>query len=60
MMARILREHPKGISWTKDRGADPSSAPWYDLGPRYGGKAGDRVNDCHTTLPEKRAARGTS
>ncbi|WP_377828784.1 SAM-dependent methyltransferase [Bradyrhizobium lupini] len=60
MSAGILREQPKGISWTKDRGTDVSSSPWYDLGPRYGGKQGDRINEHHTTLAEKRAARGMS
>jgi hypothetical protein len=60
MTAGILRERPKGISWNKDRGTDVTSAPWYDLGPRYAGKQGDRINDHHTTLAEKRAARGTS
>jgi hypothetical protein len=58
MTAGILREQPKGISWNKDRGADAPSTPWYDLGPQYGGKLGDRINDHHTTLAEKRAARG--
>ena len=57
MTAGILREQPKGITWNKDRGADVASAPWYELGPRYGGKPGDRINDHHTTLAEKRAAR---
>jgi hypothetical protein len=57
MTAGILREQPKGISWNKDRGADTSSAPWYDLGLEYGGKQGDRINDHHLTLAEKRAAR---
>jgi hypothetical protein len=60
MMADILREQPKGISWKKDRGTDTPSAPWYDLGPQYGGKQGDRVNDHHTTLAKKLAARGMS
>jgi hypothetical protein len=54
--AGILRDTPK-IKWTKDRGSDVPSAPWYDLGPKYGGKQGDRINDHHTTLAEKRAAR---
>ncbi|MEQ1719326.1 MAG: N-6 DNA methylase [Hyphomicrobium sp.] len=54
--AGVLRDTPK-IKWTKDRGSDVPSAPWYDLGPKYGGKPGDRVNDHHTTLAEKRAAR---
>ncbi len=56
--AGILREQPKGISWSKDRGTDVSSAPWYDLGLRYGGKQGDRINDHHITLAEKHAAQG--
>lgn len=60
MTADILREQPKGIAWKKDRGADVPSAPWYDLGPCYDGKQGDRINDHHTTLAEKRTARGTS
>ncbi len=58
MTAGILREQPKGISWNKDRGTDAPSAPWFDLGLRYGGKPGDRINDHHTTLAEKRAVRG--
>ena len=60
MTAGILREQPKGISWKKDRGTDTPSTPWYDLGPQYGGKQGDRINDHHTTLAKKRAARGMS
>jgi hypothetical protein len=57
MAAKILREQPKGISWSKDRGTDVSLAPWFDLGPKYGGKPGDRINDHHLSLAEKRAAR---
>jgi hypothetical protein len=60
MKAGILRDQPKGISWNKDRGTEVKSAPWYDLGQRYQGKRGDRINDHHTTLAEKRAARGMS
>lgn len=48
--AGILRDKPK-IKWTKDRGNDPSSAPWY---PLYNG---ERINDHHTTLAEKQGAR---
>lgn len=55
--AGALRETPKGIHWNKDRGADPASAPWHDLGPSYGGKPGDRINDHHLALAVKRAAR---
>jgi hypothetical protein len=55
--AGILREQPKGILWNKDRGTDMASAPWYSLGLSYSGKNGDRINDHHTTLAEKHAAR---
>ncbi|MFZ6761721.1 BREX-1 system adenine-specific DNA-methyltransferase PglX [Pseudoroseomonas sp. WGS1072] len=54
MTAGILREQPKGIAWGKDRGTDVKSAPWYHLGPKFGGKQGDRINDHHVTLAEKR------
>ena len=49
--AEILREVPN-IKWGKDRGTDVSSAPWYDV------FKGERINDHHTTLAEKRKARG--
>ena len=55
--AGVLRDKPKSLHWEKDRGSDVSSAPWYELGPHYGGKVGDRINDHHLTLAEKRAAR---
>jgi hypothetical protein len=48
--AGVLRKNPK-IKWTKDRGKDPESAPWYPV------FKGDRINDHHLTLAEKRAAR---
>lgn len=54
MNAEVLREQPK-INWNKDRGTDVASAPWYHLGPTYGGKQGDRINSHHLTLAEKRA-----
>jgi hypothetical protein len=54
--AGILRDKPN-IKWEKDRGSDVPSAPWYELGPQYGGKVGDRINDHHLSLAEKRAAR---
>ena len=57
MIAGVLREQPRGISWGKDRGTDVASAPWSDLGPQYGEKAGSRINDHHLTLAEKQAAR---
>jgi hypothetical protein len=56
--AGTLRDKPN-INWNKDRGKDVPSAPWYHLGPQYGGKEGDRINDHHLTLAEKRAARST-
>jgi len=48
--AGVLRDKPN-IKWTKDRGKDVESAPWYHL------FNGDRINDHHLTLVEKRAAR---
>jgi hypothetical protein len=56
--AGILRDKPN-IKWTKDRGTDPASAPWYELGPKYGEDKGARINEHHTTLDEKRKARGS-
>ena len=54
--AGVLRERPK-VKWDKDRGKDVESAPWYHLGPQYGGKEGDRINDHHLSLAEKQKAR---
>jgi hypothetical protein len=54
--AGVLRFKPN-IHWKKDRGTDVASAPWFDLGLEYGGKQGDRINDHHLTLSEKKAAR---
>jgi len=54
--AGVLRDKPN-IKWGKDRGKDVVSAPWYHLGPEYGGKEGDRINDHHLMLEEKRKAR---
>ena len=54
--AGVLRDRPK-IKWDKDRGSDVPSAPWYELGLQYGGKVGDRINDHHLSLAEKRRAR---
>jgi hypothetical protein len=51
MEAGILREQPRGIKWTKDRGNDVPSAPWFPI------FKGERINDHHTTLEEKRAVR---
>jgi hypothetical protein len=50
--AGILRDKPK-IDWKNDRGSDPVSAPWYDLGPKYGLDKGTRINNHHLTLEEK-------
>ena len=54
--AGILRDKPN-IKWGKDRGKDVASAPWYHLGPQYGGNEGDRINDHYLTLEEKQKAR---
>ena len=48
--AGVLRDKPN-IKWGKDRGKDVASAPWYPL------FEGDRINDHHLTLAEKRNAR---
>lgn len=57
--ANVLRVRPK-IDWKKDRGKDVESAPWYNKydpkrAPDY--KPGDRINDYHLTLEEKRRSR---
>lgn len=57
--AGVLRERPK-LKWDKDRGSDVPSAPWFHLGPSYGGKEGDRINDHHLSLAEKQAARSNT
>lgn len=54
--AGVLRVKPN-IKWEKDRGSDPVDAPWYELGPEYGGKKGDRINDHHLNLADKRKTR---
>ncbi len=54
--AGILRWAPN-IKWTKDRGKDVESAPWYTLGLQYEEGEGARINDHHLSLAEKRAAR---
>jgi len=54
--AGVLRDKPN-INWNKDRGKDVASAPWYHLGPKYGGNEGDRINNHHLTIQEKLAAR---
>lgn len=57
--AGVLRDKPN-IKWDKDRGKDVESAPWYKLGTKYGGKEGDRINDHHLSLAEKRTAKNIS
>jgi hypothetical protein len=54
--AGVLRDKPKSLHWEKDRGSDVPSAPWYELGLQYG-KVGDRINDHHLSLADKRKAR---
>jgi hypothetical protein len=51
--ADVLRKTPN-IKWTKDRGKDPETAPWFKV------FKGERINDCHLSLAEKRAARVTT
>ncbi len=48
--AGVLKDKPN-IKWTKDRGKDVESAPWFK---EFGG---DRINDHHLSLAEKREAR---
>lgn len=54
MTAEVLRHNKKpklNITWDKDRGKDVESAPWFK---QFGG---DRINDHHLSLAEKRAAK---
>jgi len=48
--AGILRDKPN-VKWGKDRGKDVESSPWYQL------FKGDRINDHHLTLDEKKNAK---
>lgn len=48
--AGVLRDKPN-IKWDKDRGKDVESAPWFHL------FKGDRINDHHLTLEEKKEAK---
>ncbi|WP_188638084.1 Eco57I restriction-modification methylase domain-containing protein [Vreelandella lutescens] len=57
--AGILRWKPN-IKWTKDRGKDVESAPWYSLGLEYDEGEGARINDHHLDVAEKQAARNKS
>ena len=51
IMAGVLTHDLSKIQKDKDRGKNVASAPWYDV------FNGERRNDHHTTLAEKRAAR---
>jgi hypothetical protein len=54
MAAEVLRHNKKpklNITWDKDRGKDVDSAPWFQVFD------GDRINDHHLKLAEKKAAR---
>ncbi|WP_186089004.1 Eco57I restriction-modification methylase domain-containing protein [Burkholderia gladioli] len=54
MIAEVLRHNKKpklNISWGKDRGRDVESAPWYPV------FKGERINDHHLTVAEKKVAR---
>jgi hypothetical protein len=48
--AGVLRWKPN-IHWKKDRGKDVVSTPWYPV------FQGDRINDHHLSLEDKKAAR---
>ena len=48
--AGVLRDKPK-INWNKDGGKDLESTPWYHM------FKGDRINDYHLSLVEKRVSR---
>ena len=50
IQASILRKNPN-INWNKDRGKDVESSLWYHKFD------GDRINDHHLSLTEKKAAR---
>lgn len=52
IVAGVLTRDLSRILKGKDRGNDVASAPWYDV------FNGERRNDHHTTLAEKRGARG--
>ena len=51
--AGVLRKDPN-VNWKKDRDSDPESAPWFAV------FKGERINDHHLTVAEKRAARQLS
>ena len=54
MTAEVLRHNKKpklNITWDKDRGKSVESAPWFKV------FKGDRINDHHLMVAEKKAAR---
>lgn len=54
MTGEVLRHNKKpklNISWDKDRGKDVESAPWFKV------FKGERINDHHLTVAEKREGR---
>lgn len=54
MTAGVLRHNKKpklNITWDKDRGKDVESAPWFHK------FKGDRINDHHLTVDEKKVAK---
>ena len=51
---RNNRKPKLNITWDKDRGKDVESAPWFKV---FGG---ERINDHHLTVAEKRAAKGAA
>lgn len=53
IIADVLRKNPK-INWNKDRGKDVMSTPWFYM------FKGNRINDHHLTIAEKRKARERS
>lgn len=56
MTAEVLRHNKKpklNINWGADRGQEPESSPWFRV---FGG---ERINDHHLTLAEKKNARET-
>lgn len=51
----LLRVSPR-LHFRPDRGNDGERSHWPQLGVEAGGRAGDRINDHHLRLAEKRAA----
>ena len=57
MTAEVLRHNKKpklNVTWDKDRGKDVETAPWFHQ------FKGDRINNHHLTVAEKKAAREAS